>query len=506
MEFCRKLQKNWATDRRHQEALAPCGFVQISIGGRRSVFIFGEDEQVGILCQIGVKQQVSLIASYCIFKLLYILLLYNKKTNKIMLVYLFQASVIVDTQTLTDSAEQRYQKAIELANSSQSREAADIAYSLFSTPFKFKSIILLQNLCLQNCQIDCTTNYENAFSKTNTERIRKNHAIFQSNNLTALVQLLENCSSMQLKDKIYLLAIQQNNFTAAKLGRDSHELDLLQTYYSLNFSSKDQVFGPIVDFLGQKKPKLSKIREISEILQTIDLQNLEFPEINLQENMNRINAFIEVLRQYIQNIKKPNLCIADFNTNSVIKFIQLRIQLYCPQIVQNGQEIEEIRKQLNIIKFTQHLSINISASIEQANENLGIILQKQLNTLIPDFYGILNVSKNFTQAELKKQYFKLSKQFHPDYNKNSSTEIFSQIGEAYQVLGSKELKRSYDQGQYRKDDKQQLISIFEKKCDTALHHAPGYTGQGSILEDDELKKYLTKEQWSQYILNKKMNG
>lgn len=64
-----------------------------------------------------------------------------------------------------------------------------------------------------------------------------------------------------------------------------------------------------------------------------------------------------------------------------------------------------------------------------------------------DFYKVLGVSKDVTEAELKKVYRKLAREFHPDSNQgNAKAEAkFKEISEAYSVLSDKEQRAEYDQ-------------------------------------------------------------
>ncbi|ALS74232.1 molecular chaperone DnaJ [Planococcus rifietoensis] len=63
-----------------------------------------------------------------------------------------------------------------------------------------------------------------------------------------------------------------------------------------------------------------------------------------------------------------------------------------------------------------------------------------------DYYEVLGVSKDASKEEIKKAYRKLSKQYHPDINKEAdASEKFQEVKEAYEVLSDEQKRAQYDQ-------------------------------------------------------------
>jgi len=64
-----------------------------------------------------------------------------------------------------------------------------------------------------------------------------------------------------------------------------------------------------------------------------------------------------------------------------------------------------------------------------------------------DFYAVLGVSKDVSEAELKKTYRKLARKYHPDSNPGDAAAEakFKEISEAHSVLSDPEQRQEYDQ-------------------------------------------------------------
>ncbi len=64
-----------------------------------------------------------------------------------------------------------------------------------------------------------------------------------------------------------------------------------------------------------------------------------------------------------------------------------------------------------------------------------------------DYYEVLGVSKGTSDADLKKAYRKLAKQYHPDVNPGdkAAEAKFKEVNEAYEILSDPQKKARYDQ-------------------------------------------------------------
>ncbi len=63
-----------------------------------------------------------------------------------------------------------------------------------------------------------------------------------------------------------------------------------------------------------------------------------------------------------------------------------------------------------------------------------------------DYYKVMGVARDATEAQIKQAYRRLARKFHPDVSKLKDAEArFKELGEAYEVLKNPEKRAAYDQ-------------------------------------------------------------
>jgi curved DNA-binding protein len=63
-----------------------------------------------------------------------------------------------------------------------------------------------------------------------------------------------------------------------------------------------------------------------------------------------------------------------------------------------------------------------------------------------DYYKVMGLARDATEAQIKQSYRKLARKYHPDVSKEKDAEArFKELGEAYEVLKTPEKRAAYDQ-------------------------------------------------------------
>ncbi|XP_043910074.1 dnaJ homolog subfamily C member 30, mitochondrial [Protopterus annectens] len=117
------------------------------------------------------------------------------------------------------------------------------------------------------------------------------------------------------------------------------------------------------------------------------------------------------------------------------------------------------------------------------------------------YYDILEISPGATQAQIKTAYYKQSFIYHPDKNAGSEEAAvkFTQINEAYTVLGSISLRKKYDKGILSSSDLQTAgkpsgkadVSVPQKK---STRVATRFSSGKPIFDFDQFYKSHYGEQ------------
>lgn len=104
-----------------------------------------------------------------------------------------------------------------------------------------------------------------------------------------------------------------------------------------------------------------------------------------------------------------------------------------------------------------------------------------------DYYKILGVPKNASEAEIKKAYRKLARKYHPDLNPNDkeAEQNFKAVNEANEVLSNPENRKKYDK--YGKDWKHGEAyeeAQRQRQQQTQHQYQQGFGGHQDFSEHD----------------------
>ncbi|MBD2777226.1 DnaJ C-terminal domain-containing protein [Iningainema tapete] len=97
-----------------------------------------------------------------------------------------------------------------------------------------------------------------------------------------------------------------------------------------------------------------------------------------------------------------------------------------------------------------------------------------------DYYEILGVAKDASNEDIKKNYRRLARQYHPDLNpgNKAAEEKFKDIGEAYEVLSDTSKRAQYDQ--FSRSWKQKGFSDKQTPRSKSWSRTNGRTNSGEV--------------------------
>ncbi|ESU35310.1 Chaperone protein dnaJ [Giardia duodenalis] len=160
-----------------------------------------------------------------------------------------------------------------------------------------------------------------------------------------------------------------------------------------------------------------------------------------------------------------DLRISSFNKHLLALIYALRSNILLVSInnkYSRGQDIEDdVNLAEKIINYAHTLAIEANSptqgDIETISDQVFTYVRK---VIVPDFYKVLGVSRSTPIAEIKKKYYRLAKEYHPDYTPADATEEekavrqrkFQRIAEAWSVLSDETKRKEYDSGQYRREE------------------------------------------------------
>lgn len=97
-------------------------------------------------------------------------------------------------------------------------------------------------------------------------------------------------------------------------------------------------------------------------------------------------------------------------------------------------------------KMLQSSQPSTSQGSSNNTKKFGFKMGTDENPASTEYYDILGVSPTASAADIKKKYYALAMQYHPDKNNSAEAEEkFKKISEAYQVLGDPQLRKKYNE-------------------------------------------------------------
>lgn len=118
---------------------------------------------------------------------------------------------------------------------------------------------------------------------------------------------------------------------------------------------------------------------------------------------------------------------------------------------------------INFLELIKIFKFHFLVYLRNKSKSILMSFSIDFEELPYDLYKILNLEKDCTMKEIKKNYKKAVLQYHPDKNNNVDEEFFSYISVAYKILSNPQNRQAYDEWMNWKNDHEDLKVNFRKQ-------------------------------------------
>lgn len=120
-----------------------------------------------------------------------------------------------------------------------------------------------------------------------------------------------------------------------------------------------------------------------------------------------------------------------------------------------------------------------------------------------DLYGVLGIEKTATQKDIKKKYYKLALEYHPDKNKEfGAKKKFQDITRAYKILSNENKRKKYDEYGEDYEDSDDEFGEMADEDEAAEWTAPDFaelTKAFNSITEDEMKMIQGQVEWNESL-------
>ena len=256
-----------------------------------------------------------------------------------------------------------------------------------------------------------------------------------------------------------LKEISQIPFSDRMDDLDFDFLAALAYYYDGAYPKSKEILLKILSKDNENKMYLDLRQKLKSIETIKDKANTLFKEKKYEEAIEEYGKVLEFdpTNNKFNSIIYANRALCYQNLNKYTEALRdSNLALKCNPFYARGYDKRaHVYEKLNMFeeaKFDYQKAKDLDPTIKDIDFNIKSATEKASKAKKRDYYKILGVDRNASEAEIKKAYRKMALKYHPDRNaeseetKTMAQKNFIDVNDAYSVLSDPKKKSMYDQG------------------------------------------------------------